>query len=91
MTAREKARELVDGVKNAELGFLIELCANTFAVEFEREAETKTSFGYDDNYKKRWTLKEEFSGYKISCDTLHECYEQFLGFIFEEIYMKQED
>lgn len=91
MTAKEKARELVNGVKNTELGFLIELCANTFAVEYQREAETRTSFGYDSNYKKRCILKEDISGYVISCDTLHECYEQFLGFIFEEIYIRQED
>lgn len=91
MTAKEKARELVNGVKNTELGFLIELCANTFAVEYQKEATIRTSLYYEDNHKRKWLLKEEVSGYVISCDTLHECYEQFLGFIFEGIYIRQED
>lgn len=93
MTAKEKTRELVNRVKNRELGFLIELCANTFAVEYQREAVIKTSLCCEDNHKKKkkWTLKEDVSGYVISCDTLRECYEQFLGFIFEGIYRKQED
>lgn len=89
MTAKEKARELIKRVKKTELGFLIELCANTFAVEYQKEAVMKTSLCYDGNNKKRWILKEDVSGYVISCDTLHECYEQFLGFIFEGIYTRQ--
>ena len=53
MTAKEKTRELVNRVKNRELGFLIELCANTFAVEYQREAVIKTSLCCEDNHKKK--------------------------------------
>lgn len=86
MTARERIDEIVNGVKKTELGFLIELCAQTFAVQFKQEALIQTSFGYNADGRKEWTLEELNTGFEVSCRSIHECYEEFLRFVFENVH-----
>lgn len=85
MTARERIDEIVNGVKETELSFLMELCAQTFAVQFKQEALIQTSFGYTDG-RKEWTLEELNTGFEITCSSIHECYEEFLRFVFENVH-----
>lgn len=86
MTARERIDEIVNGVKKTELGFLMELCVQTFAVQFKAEAIVQTNFGYNAGGRKEWILEELNTGFEVCCSSIHECYEEFLRFVFENVH-----
>lgn len=86
MTAKERIDYVVNAGKNADFNFLVTMCHQAFAPQFKREAVVETKFEY--NYevgKYCWYLKEKYTGYQINCETLPECYECFLRFIFENV------
>lgn len=87
MTARETVDYILRGAKKIDLEFLAQMCHQHFIPCFGKKAEVTTTFGYDTQVGWNcWVMKEKNTNFQVTCDTLHECYECFLGFIFENVH-----
>ena len=87
MTAKERVDYILRGVEKENLEFLMNICHQTFQPQFKNKAIVETQFGYDPQVGWNcWVLKEENTNFQVTCDTLHECYECFLRFIFENVH-----
>ena len=87
MTAKERVDYILRGVEKENLEFLMNICHQTFQPQFKQQADIQLKFGYSSVIGKNlWVLTEKNTDYRIACDTLRECYECFLRFIFENVH-----
>ena len=87
MTAKERVDYILRGIEKENLEFLANMCHQTFQPQFKEKAKIEITFGYDiEAGKNLWILTEKNTNFQVTCNTLHECYECFLRFIFENVH-----